>query len=162
MRLRSGFLGLAVLLVAVLTAMLGFSASAFAETKTLTPEGAGAPSLPGEVQTEPARRTRDGFRLRGELNPEGSPTTYYFAYIEEGLITCPEWPGLCAPETSHGGPLTGERERQVPAIEVTGLIPGTTYRYWLIAQNDFGTAVGRQLTFTTPRRKGEKGERGEK
>ena len=33
---------------------------------------------------------------------------------------------------------------------MTGLTPGTTYIYWLIARNAHGTAVGNQLTFTTP------------
>jgi hypothetical protein len=102
---------------------------------------------PVDVKTESARRTGKGFRLRGELNPNGSPTTYYFIYKKSGEVECEDLEG-CGPETPKGGPLTGNRETQV-ASEVTGLAPGTTYIYWVIARNAQGTRVGRQLTFTT-------------
>jgi hypothetical protein len=102
---------------------------------------------PADVNTEPAKRTRNGFKLRGELNPNGSPTTYYFIYKKSGEVECEDLEG-CGPETPRGGPVTASRELRV-ASEVTGLAPGTTYIFWIIARNAQGTRVGRQLTFTT-------------
>jgi hypothetical protein len=105
-------------------------------------------SSPGEVQTGPAEQTVDGFKLKGKLNPENSPTSYYFIYKKAGEVECEDLEG-CGPETTHGGPLTGDTQQEVSPAEVTGLAPNTTYIYWLIARNARGTAVGRQLTFTT-------------
>jgi hypothetical protein len=102
---------------------------------------------PSEVVTEPAEQTADGFRLKGDLNSGGLPTTYYFKYNTG--FECAEVEG-CALETAVVGPLAGDTQQEVPPIEVTGLAPAQTYRYWLIAKNADGTARGRLLTFTTP------------
>jgi hypothetical protein len=107
-----------------------------------------AEAAPGEVQTEPAEATAGGYLLKGRLNPEGSPTSYYFIYKDTGL-ECENEFG-CGPETPVGGPLTGDTQQEVPPIEVTGLDPGRTYRYWLIAWNAHGMERGEELTFTTP------------
>ena len=104
---------------------------------------------PSEVQTEPAEAIPGGAKLKGELNPNGAPTTYYFIYKQASAIECEDLEG-CGPETAHGGPLTGGTQQEVSPAEVTGLEPDTTYIYWLIARNAHGTAVGRRLTFTTP------------
>jgi hypothetical protein len=100
------------------------------------------------AQTEAAKRTSHGFKLRGELNPDGLPSTYYFIYKESSAVECEDLEG-CGPETPRQGPVTGSRERRVSS-EVTNLKAATTYIFWLIARNANGTAVGRQLTFTTP------------
>ncbi len=102
---------------------------------------------PSEVVTGPAEQTAHGFRLKGDLNPGGLPTTYYFKYNTG--FECEEVEG-CALETAVVGPLAGDTQQEVPPIEVTGLAPGQTYRYWLIAKNADGTARGRLLTFTAP------------
>ena len=103
---------------------------------------------PGEVQTEPAEQTATGFKLAGKLNPEESPTTYYFIYKKSGEVECEDLEG-CGPETTRGGPLTGATQQEVSA-EVTGLTPGTTYVYWLIARNANGTVRGNEMSFTAP------------
>jgi hypothetical protein len=99
-------------------------------------------SPPSEVQTEPAEPIPGGAKLKGKLNPGGLPTSYYFEYAS---VTCDEG---CTPSTTAiGGPLTGETEQEVPAVEVTGL---TAQRYWyrLVASNAEGTAQGAPLEFT--------------
>lgn len=104
---------------------------------------------PPEVQIEPAEQTPTGFTLKAKVNPEGSPTSYYFIYKKPGEIECEDLEG-CGPETPKAGPLTGDTQQQVQA-EVTGLNPRTTYTYWLIARNASPEAVrSRELTFTTP------------
>jgi hypothetical protein len=102
-------------------------------------------SSPTEVVTEPAEVTPGGVGLKGRLNPGGLPTTYYFEYRS---VTCDELPS-CVKRTATGGPITGDTQQQVPPIEVTGLAPGTTYSYRLIASNSDGNESGSFLTFTT-------------
>ena len=75
-----------------------------------------AASSPSEVQTEPAQPIPGGAKLKGQLNPGGLPTTYYFIYARD---TCDE--GCTPSKTTTSGPLTGGTEQEVPAVEVTGL-----------------------------------------
>jgi hypothetical protein len=115
------------------------------------PAAAQASSSPLEVQTEPAEAIPGGAKLKGKLNPGGAPTTYYFIYKQADAIECEDLLAEgCGPETTHGGPLTGDTQQEVSPAEVTGLEPDTAYTYWLIAKNANGTAVGRRLGFTTP------------
>jgi hypothetical protein len=102
---------------------------------------------PSEVQTEPAVQTATGFMLSGKLNPENSPTSYYFIYKKAGEAECEDLEG-CGPHTTPGGPVTGDTQQEVSPAEVTGLTPATTYVYWLIARNASGTVRGNERTFT--------------
>ncbi|MGD0451986.1 MAG: hypothetical protein ABSB69_00175 [Solirubrobacteraceae bacterium] len=131
-------------LLSVLVATIGV-----ALTVAVLPAAALAASSPSEVQTEPAEVTPTGFKLQGKLNPNGAPTTYYFIYKQASAVECEDLEG-CGPETTPGGPLTGDTQQQVSPAEVTGLEPNTAYVYWLIAKNANGTAVGKRLGFTTP------------
>ena len=112
------------------------------------PASAQASSSPSEVQTEPAEVIPGGAKLKGELNPGGLPTTYYFEYIGDNAVECL---GVedCWPQTAHMGPINGESQQQVPPVEVTGLRMGETYRYRLSASNADGTEVQSKVaTFT--------------
>ena len=112
------------------------------------PTSAQASSAPSEVQTEPAEVIPGGAKLKGELNPGGLPTTYYFEYIGDNAAECL---GVedCWPQTAHMGPINGESQQQVPPVEVTGLRMGETYRYRLSASNADGTEVQSKVaTFT--------------
>ena len=104
------------------------------------------PNPPSEVQTEPAEATTNGFVLKGELNPDGLPTTYYFEYSENPIVDCDE---LCPFKTAVGGPLTGAVLQYVAPVEITGLTPGGKYRYRLVASNADGTTDGEVREFTT-------------
>jgi hypothetical protein len=83
--------------------------------------------------------------LRGELNPDGLPTTYYFEY---SAGTCDE-SAHCVVQTAVAGPVSGEAQQEAPAVEVTGLAPDRTYAYRLVATNADGTEAGEFVTFTT-------------
>jgi hypothetical protein len=78
--------------------------------------------------------------LHGTVNPEGSATTYHF---EWGLTATY---GLAPSPTHSAG--SGTKPVSVGTIP-SGLIPGTTYHYTVVASNRFGTSVGRDRTFTT-------------
>ena len=51
-----------------------------------------------------------------------------------------------APPTDNG---TGLGHQTVPPVSVTGLVPGTTYHFRLVASNSTGVAYGLDETFTT-------------
>ena len=110
------------------------------------PVAALAASQPSEVQTEPAEAIPGGAKLKGQLNPGGLPTSYYFIYARD---TCDE--GCTPSKTTTSGPLTGGTEQEVPAVEVTGLSgSGGSERYWdiLVASNADGTVYGGLVNFT--------------
>ncbi len=111
------------------------------------PAFAQASSPPSEVQTEPAEVIPGGARLKGELNPDGLPTSYYFEYIADDAVECVEVED-CWPQTAQMGPINGDSLQQVPPAEVTGLRIGETYRYRLVASNADGTAQSNVATFT--------------
>jgi hypothetical protein len=108
---------------------------------------------PTDVETAPASDlTPTTAQLGGQANPGGSATYY----IEYGAPTCSlngipnfAW-WLCATKTAEAGPLSGDSTQAVAPIEVTGLTPGTTYRYWIVAHNANGSERGEEALFTTP------------
>lgn len=120
---------------------LSFCALGLSEATVASAQAYGS-SSPSEVQTEPAEVTPTGVKLRGKLNPNGASTTYYFKYAQN---TCDE--GCTPTTTAVAGPLTGDTQQEVSAVEVTGLAAG---HYWaqLVASNTEGTTYGTPVNFT--------------
>ena len=83
------------------------------------PASAQASSSPSEFSDQPAEVIPGRGRSRKGANPGGLPTTYYFEYAS---VTCDE--GCILIEDCEVGPLTGNAEQEVPAVEVTGLSGG--------------------------------------
>ncbi len=77
--------------------------------------------------------------ITGTVNPNGLPTSYVF---EIGT------------DTNYGTSIFGEAGVETAdepeQLALTGLLPGTTYHYRLLATNPDGTAPGPDRTFTTP------------
>jgi hypothetical protein len=91
----------------------------------------------------------------GTVNPAGAVTTYYFSYISTAGYEAAVGEGASDPY-AHGA-STPEAETTAaytpgPAnpLAASGLQPGTTYHYALVATNSVGTVVGSDQTFTTP------------
>ena len=114
-------LGLAVLAAAVLAAVAVAAATPIVATGTAT------------------NRTDTGAKLNGTLNPEGAATKWYFQY---GLTTA--YPSGTSVKISD----SGTRNESVSAT-ISGLTPGTTYHYRLVATSAAGSAIGVDKTFTT-------------
>ncbi|MBA3620109.1 MAG: SBBP repeat-containing protein [Acidothermales bacterium] len=77
--------------------------------------------------------------VTGTVNPTGSPTTFRFEYgptTAYGQTTAPQDAGA------------GSSDQQVSAV-LSGLVPGTTYNYRLVATNEFGTTTGANRTLRT-------------
>lgn len=78
----------------------------------------------------------------GVVTPYGLPTKYHFEFGESTGY------GRRSPE--NRGVSAGDGSEPVTAMRtLSGLEPGTTYHYRLVAENDAGTTVGPDRTFTT-------------
>ena len=88
-------------------------------------------------------------KLGALVNPGGIATTYRFEYdtreYREG--EAPHGQSAPFPEGSVG---EGFASRTVWAA-ASGLAPGTTYHYRVVATNELGTIYGPDQTFTTER-----------
>ena len=77
--------------------------------------------------------------LNGSVNPNGASTQYWFIW---------------GPTTAYGGTTShhsaghGTSSLSV-RLTAGGLLPGTLYHYRLVAQNSFGTTLGRDRAFRT-------------
>lgn len=80
--------------------------------------------------------------LNGSVNPGGAATRYWF-----DLGTSTAYGSRVPPTPGDAG--SGTAETPVSAA-ATGLAPGTTYHYRLVAEGPGGTATGSDQTFTTP------------
>ncbi len=100
-----------------------------------------AAPAPPVVSTEPATGiTTNRAALNGTVNPQGRTTTYWFEY---GLTT---GYGSQTPALSAG---SGSGAVAVSNV-LSGLNPGATYNFRLVATNAGGRANGANRTFTTP------------
>ncbi len=75
----------------------------------------------------------------GSVDPRGRATTWYMEYGTSTRY------GSQTPKRS-AGPGSGARS---VGVSLTGLVPGTTYHYRLVATSDAGTSRGADVTFTT-------------
>ncbi len=81
-------------------------------------------------------------KLEGRLNPLAQSTQYYFEYGPDKNY------GMKSVEAYGGRQYT----TRLVFAPVTGLTPGTTYHYRLVAVNKQGTTLGRDAEFTTPKK----------
>ncbi len=98
---------------------------------TPRPPTATTESVSGVQETQAA--------LNGSVNPNGLSTHYYFQY---GTTTSY---GSSTPESSAGSSTVAVHE----SLTATGLEPGTTYHYRLVASSVGGTTYGSDRTLTT-------------
>lgn len=87
--------------------------------------------------------TQTGAMLNGEITPNGLTTEYHFEYGLEKEKYGTNVPASDA--TINSGPWTA---KPVPQA-VSGLLPGTTYHFRLVAKNAKGTTPGPDETFVT-------------
>jgi hypothetical protein len=80
-------------------------------------------------------------RLEAAINPLGAETTYDFEYGP----TASYGASVPAPDAAIGA----GNANQPAVVNLTGLQPGTTYHYRVVASNSIGTLGGPDRTFTT-------------
>lgn len=98
------------------------------------------PPLPPEASTgAPSGLGETGVTLNGSLNPEGRHTHYQFEFGTTAAY------GSSTPTADAGSGLSATPV----AAGLTGLTPGTTYHYRLVATNAKGTTKTADAVFTT-------------
>jgi hypothetical protein len=106
-------------------------------------------SAPGIVANAASDRSPTGATLRSSVNPFGLQTTYHFEY---GLTTDYGSRTPVGREDVAGNGRTGRAVQS----SVTGLLPGTTYHYRLVAENSAGRTAGDDRSFTTRTPEGDR------
>ncbi len=100
----------------------------------------GYAAVPPDASTGAATGvTTTGATLNGTANPHGLATTYYFEY---GTTT--NYGSSTASQAAGSGTGSGS-----VSTAVSGLLPGTTYHYRLVAVSAGGTGKGSDQTFPT-------------
>ena len=105
----------------------------------------GAPGIagPGTNGSYSQAVTANSAQLQGGVYPNGADTTYWWEY---GTTTAY---GQQTPDTPANDIGSGTVPVSV-TDSLSGLSPGQTYHYRLVAQNSFGTEYGYDYTFTVP------------
>jgi RHS repeat-associated protein len=97
-------------------------------------------SAPTVTTLSATNTTSNSARLQGRVNPQGRTTYYYFKY------------GTSSNNYSNQtitSTLPGDYENHTVYVDVSGLIPNTTYYFRCYAYNDKGDDYGTQKSFTT-------------
>lgn len=104
----------------------------------------------GEAQSITGTRVT----LAGTVTPPVLEAKYHFAYISEASFQAALAKGAADPyeegETTATLPIgPSETPQVVGPFAAAGLLPGTTYHYTLVAENEFGIRYSEDRTFTT-------------
>lgn len=94
----------------------------------------------------PGFATDRSANLGGKVNPRGRPTTYYVQYSTDPAFSPSA--STSVPAAQDGAAGSG-MEPVFVAHTVEGLSPSTTYHYRVVAENEFGTAISKAISFTT-------------
>ncbi|MBO0746773.1 MAG: hypothetical protein J2O47_00395, partial [Acidimicrobiaceae bacterium] len=117
---------------------------------TVTATFSSAPALSGEAADQ---ITAADARLSGNVNPGGESTTFHFDYLTDGdfVANGSSFSGPNAPvSTPESSPIGDDSAPHLVSRIVTGLSPGTTYHFRVVATNSHGTTTGADHTFATP------------
>jgi phosphodiesterase/alkaline phosphatase D-like protein len=88
-----------------------------------------------------------GATLHTRINALGHDTRYYFQY---GTQDCAQDPSGCTDTPVAPGGDIGEGSEDVEReVALSGLVPGTSYHYRVLASNGLGVSEGPERTFTT-------------
>ncbi len=102
------------------------------------------------VQPAAADATRTSVLVGGTVNPESGDASYHFEYVDAAGYEA----GAANPYGSGGRTesialAAAHTDETVEGVPITGLAPGTTYHYRVVASNAAGTGYGPDETFTT-------------
>lgn len=101
---------------------------------------AAAAALPAASTGAAKSVTATSATLNGTINPNGEATTLFFQYGPTKAY---------GSQTPTQGPTAAVKKSSPASADVSGLTPGTTFHFRLVATNASGTRQGRDRTFTT-------------
>jgi phosphodiesterase/alkaline phosphatase D-like protein len=108
--------------------------------KTVAPPAASLPTVKTRSAINVSSTTA---ALRGEVNPGGAATNYWFEYSTDSLL------GSVLVETTDSTNVGAGRENMGVEAAIDGLTPDTTYYFRIVARNSQGTVMGEKLSFKT-------------
>jgi phosphodiesterase/alkaline phosphatase D-like protein len=112
-------------------------------TRTFTTSATGTPppvtAAPTAATVAATEIDRTSADIGGNVNPKGSPTSYWFEYGTTDSL------GIATSIKSAGSSETA----QAISTSISNLQPNTKYFFRVNAQNNFGTVNGTILSFTT-------------
>lgn len=114
------------------------SGEPFSERGTGLCHGAPSGRPPAAVTGTAARVGRTTARVHAAVDPHNQPTTWRVEYGTTAAY------GASTAETPLAGVTGG---RQPVSVQLSGLRPGETYHYRVVATNPLGTTVGEDRTF---------------
>jgi hypothetical protein len=114
----------------------GHVAGATLEASGTTGTGQSEPSATSGSVDQTTSTTTE---VMGTVDPDGAATTYYFEYG-----TSPNYGQQTAPASAGSG-----FDDVAVSVQLSGLIPGATYHYRLVATSALGASYGQDSTFTT-------------
>jgi hypothetical protein len=97
------------------------------------------PDVPLIVSADSSNVSTTGAQLSGLVDPKQSPTTAHFEYGANGAFD----------QTTPSVNLGADSAPHPLSADLTGLAPGTTYSFRLVATNAIGTSTSVPGTFTT-------------
>ena len=83
--------------------------------------------------------------LEASVNPEGDATTFRFEYVDQAHF---QVGGYAGASSTPAAVIGSSFEDQSASAALTGLVPGATYHYRVLATNSKGTSTGPDQTFT--------------
>lgn len=112
-------------------------------TKTFNTSATGTPppvtAAPTAATVAATNIDRNSADISGNVNPKGSPTSYWFEYGTTDSL------GIATSIKSAGS----SEAAQAVSTSISNLQPNTKYFFRINAQNNFGTVNGTILSFTT-------------
>ena len=112
-------------------------------TRTFTTTGPSVSVAPVVTTQVASPVAASSATLRGTVNPNNIPTTYWFEYSTDSLLG-----SVLLKTTAQNSAGTGGSTISISA-NLSGLLSGTAYYYRTVAQNSAGTVRGDTQTFTT-------------
>lgn len=83
--------------------------------------------------------------LRASVDPHGGDTSYVFEYVTQQRF---EESGFASAQVGGGGSIPGAAVATPVSVPISGISPGTAYRFRIVAKNDAGEGEG-EATFGT-------------
>ncbi len=108
-------------------------------TVSSPPPSAKAPAAATRAAT---KVTHTSATLRGTVNPNGSATSYYFQYGRSRAYR----------KQSSSRSAGADTTTHPQSATISGLLPGRTYHFRIVAHNKAGTSYGADQKFSTPLR----------
>lgn len=107
-----------------------------------------SPSAPVILSSGASQITTSAATLNATLNPQNQATVYHFEYVDQEEFEAHGYANATKFPSSDLSAGSGGVSVQLGS-DLTGLAPGTTYHFHIVAENTTGSTTGGDQVFTT-------------